>query len=133
MRSREIKKLREKAIAMQIIRGSCRKRYSTLRKNLAVDFGLKIDKYPVTIDEAVNALNVQEANLPAHMRKGKTHTGFSFAQDGNEKIVAGKNGKIFDRIQCHKCKAKGHYANQCPSDGESEGTDSASASDSQEP
>jgi hypothetical protein len=65
----EMCKAREKAIAMQIIQGACRKRYSALKKNLAVDFGLKVDKYLVTVDEAVNALNVQEMNLPSHFQE----------------------------------------------------------------
>jgi hypothetical protein len=85
-----------------------------LKKNLAIDFGLKVDKYPEMVDDTVNALNAQEANLPSHLKKGKLQNGFSFAQNGNDKVVAGKNGKIVDHIQCHKCKATRYYASQCP-------------------
>lgn len=110
-----VRKFREKAIAMQIIRGSCKKRYSGLRKNLATDFGLKINKYPETIDDAVNALNVAEGQLPHHFRKLRNSNGFMFAQVGEGKLIPGTNGKTFDHISCHKCKNMGHYADKCPS------------------
>lgn len=125
-----IRKAREKAIAGQVIRGACKQRYSILRKNLAIDFGLKVDKYPDTIDEAINALNVQEANLPSHLKKGKPLTGFNFVQDEGEKGVPGRNGKIVDHIQCHKCKSVGHYANQCPNATDGDGV-STGGTDSQ--
>jgi len=64
-----IRVFREKAIAMQIIRGACVRRYSSLRKNLATDYGLKLNKYPETIDGAVNALNVAESQLPPYIKK----------------------------------------------------------------
>lgn len=106
---------------MQLIRGVCAKRYSVLKKNLATDYGLKIDKYPDTIDSAINDLNVHEANLPAHFKKGRNQSGFTFAQQtGSDKIVPGVNGKISDHIQWHKCKHMGHYANQCPSGDDTE-------------
>ena len=38
--------------------------------------------------------------------------GLQFAQ--SNEVISGKDGKIFENIQCHKCKKKGHYANQCP-------------------
>lgn len=119
IKEKEIKEIREKAIAMQIIRGACKKRYSQLKMDLANDYGLKIDKYPDTVEEATSALNVHEGNLPNRQRKGRNQNGFSFAQDGNEKsVVPGKNGKVVEHILCHNCKSKGHYANQCPSLGD---------------
>lgn len=110
----EVRNFRNKAIAMQIIRGACKKRFSRLRYNLATDYGLRVDKYPNTIDDAVNALNVAESQLPLYMKKPRHPNGFMFAQTGEEKLVAGTDGKFFDRITCHKCKHKGHYAPKCP-------------------
>jgi hypothetical protein len=114
VRAKEIKAIREKAIAMQIIRGACKKRYSQLKLNLSNDYSLKINKYPDTVEEATSALNVHENNLHGRLKKGRAQTGLTFVQDGNEKLVAGKNGKVQEHIQCHRCKSKGHYANQCP-------------------
>ena len=121
VRKEMIRKSRDKAIAIQLLRGACKKRYTYLRKNLAVDYGLKVDKYPNTIDEAINALNVQETNLPAHLQK--TKTGFVLVQDGTDLTAPGRNGKMFAQIQCHKCKKNGHYASQCP-DADAEPKDS---------
>eukprot|EP00557_Chaetoceros_sp_GSL56_P003666 CAMPEP_0176493026 /NCGR_PEP_ID=MMETSP0200_2-20121128/9337_1 /TAXON_ID=947934 /ORGANISM="Chaetoceros sp., Strain GSL56" /LENGTH=381 /DNA_ID=CAMNT_0017890677 /DNA_START=1878 /DNA_END=3023 /DNA_ORIENTATION=- len=109
-----IKETREKAIALQIIRGACKKRYSGLRKNLATDYGLKIDKYPSTIDGAVNALNVAESQLPPYIKKQRSPD-IQFVQS-EQKIVAGTNGKTIEHITCHKCKSVGHYATNCPSE-----------------
>jgi len=33
---------------------------------------------------------------------------------GFAQVVAGKDGKKFLKIECHKCHKLGHYANQCP-------------------
>jgi len=30
------------------------------------------------------------------------------------KIVPGKNGKVYDRVTCFGCQAKGHFKDQCP-------------------
>mmetsp|Transcript_14525 Transcript_14525/g.27333 ORF Transcript_14525/g.27333 Transcript_14525/m.27333 type:complete len:382 (-) Transcript_14525:219-1364(-) len=109
-----IKETREKAIALQIIRGACKKRYSNLKKNLATDYGLKIDKYPSTIDGAVNALNVAESQIPPHIKKQRSPD-VQFVQS-EQKIVAGTNGKTIEHIMCHKCKSVGHYATNCPSE-----------------
>jgi hypothetical protein len=104
----------EKAIAMLIIRGACSKRFSGLKKNLATDYGLKVDKYPDTIDGAINALNVAEGHLPFHLKKVKDRKDFTFAQTNRNLHVPVTNGKIMENIVCHKCKSLGHYANKCP-------------------
>lgn len=109
-----VREIRERTIAMQIIRGACKRRYSSLRKNLATDFGLKIDKYPDTIDGAVNALNVAESQLPTFIKKNKTPAYQLTQTSGEQKTVAGTNGKTVDHVICHKCKNIGHYANKCP-------------------
>jgi hypothetical protein len=114
IKAKEIKIIREKAIAMQIIQGACKKRYSQLKLNLSNDYSLKTNKYPDTVEEATSALNVHESNLQARLKRGRPQSGLTFVQDGTKKLVAGKNGKIQEHIQCHKCKFKGHYANQCP-------------------
>jgi len=114
-----IREFREKAIAMQIIRGACKRRYSGLKKNLATDYGLKIDKYPTTIDGAVNALNVAESQLPTFIKKQRSPD-LQFVQTNSEqKPMAGTNGKVVEHITCHKCKNIGHYANNCPVEEES--------------
>mmetsp|Transcript_14501 Transcript_14501/g.27283 ORF Transcript_14501/g.27283 Transcript_14501/m.27283 type:complete len:394 (+) Transcript_14501:52-1233(+) len=125
-KSAMIKETREKAIALQIIRGACKKRYSSLKKNLATDYGLKIDKYPSTIDGAVNALNVAESQLPPFLKKQRTPPSHNlqFVQaNAEQKIVPGTNGKTVDHITCHKCKAVGHYATNCPATEESSSHD----------
>lgn len=116
LKASEIRKIREKAIAILILKNADKRRYSGLKKNLATDYGLKVDKYPDTIDGAINALNVHESHLaPAHLRKGRFHGGYNFAQlDGEVQQVPGSNGKIAEGIKCHKCKHVGHYANKCP-------------------
>eukprot|EP00557_Chaetoceros_sp_GSL56_P009876 CAMPEP_0176482364 /NCGR_PEP_ID=MMETSP0200_2-20121128/3334_1 /TAXON_ID=947934 /ORGANISM="Chaetoceros sp., Strain GSL56" /LENGTH=389 /DNA_ID=CAMNT_0017878671 /DNA_START=187 /DNA_END=1356 /DNA_ORIENTATION=+ len=119
-RQESIRMYREKAIAMQIIRGACRKRYSSLRRNLATDFGLKTNKYPETIDDAVNALNVAEKQLSLPFKKLRNQDDLTFAQNGHGNPVAGTNGKIIDNIICHKCKKSGHYANKCPMESQDE-------------
>ena len=98
---------------MQIIWGACQKHYAGVKKNLAIDFGLGIDKYPHTIDGAVNNLNVAESQLHFLKKPKSPQNVFQFAQV--EQAVAGTNGKIIPNITCHNCKKLGHYANKCPS------------------
>lgn len=119
-RQEQIRMFREKTIAMQIIRGACPKRYSSLRKNLATDFGLRTNKYPKTINDVVNALNVAEKQLSPPYQKIRNPNGFIFAQNGNGNLIAGTNGKIMENIICHKCKRPGHYANKCPVENQDE-------------
>jgi hypothetical protein len=107
-RAEELKSSCEKAIAMQIIRGACKRRYSGLRKNLATDYGLKIDKYPSTIDDTVNMLNVAKGHLPMYIKKLHGNKDFNLFQAGGEQVVPGMNGKILEHIICHKCSNKGH-------------------------
>jgi hypothetical protein len=110
LKAEMIRSAREKAVATQIIAGADKKRYASLRRTLATMFGLKDNKYPVTIDGAINALNIHERQLPPHIKK---LSGINLLQTGKEQ-VAGTDGKIIERITCHKCKNVGHYANKCP-------------------
>lgn len=110
LKAEMIRSAREKAVATQIIAGADKKRYASLRRTLATMFGLKDNKYPVTIDGAINALNIHERQLPPHIKK---LSGINLLQSGKEQ-VAGTDGKVIERITCHKCKNVGHYANRCP-------------------
>jgi hypothetical protein len=89
---------------MQIIHGSCKKHYGGLRKNLVTDFGLGLNKYPDTIDGAVNALNVAESQLHFSKRPKSPYNAFQFAQA--EQAVAGTNGKVVPTITCHVTNAR---------------------------
>lgn len=63
MKNDAIQKNRERAIAMLVIRGADQRRYGSLRKKLAMDYALKYDLYPDTVDGALTALNVYERNM----------------------------------------------------------------------
>jgi hypothetical protein len=88
-----IREFREKAIAMQIIEGSCSKRYSAFKRTLSLHYGVNNNLYPETVDKAINALNVAESDLPNRFRNGKRENAFTFAQVDDEELVPGTNGK----------------------------------------
>lgn len=115
LREEARREIRDRAVATLIIRGACNRRYASLRKHLMTEYGLKTNKYPVTVDDAMMALNNAESQLPSKIRRGRGgNSGLSFAQTDGE-LVPGTNGKTVDHVTCHKCKKIGHYANKCPS------------------
>mmetsp|Transcript_13917 Transcript_13917/g.26209 ORF Transcript_13917/g.26209 Transcript_13917/m.26209 type:complete len:364 (-) Transcript_13917:260-1351(-) len=86
-----IRDFREAVIAMLIIRNACKRRYSSLKKNLVTDFGLKINKYPDTIDSAVNALNVAESQLPPFLKKQRSPEVQFVQTNGEQKEQMGRS------------------------------------------
>ena len=103
---------RDKMLGVALIRRADRGRYSKLMTDLKDQYTLKSDVYPDDIASAHNMLENYSSRQRKNNNKQQKTEGLQFAQ--SSEVISGKDGKIFENIQCHKCKKKGHYANQCP-------------------
>ena len=103
---------RDKMLGVALIRRADRGRYSKLMTDLKDQYTLKSDVYPDDIASAHNMLENYSSQQRKNNNEQQKTEGLQFAQ--SSEVISGKDGKIFENIQCHKCKKKGHYANQCP-------------------
>ena len=95
---------------MRFIRGTG-DRYKTYQndlKNAKLDGQ---DNYPTTVSAAYNILQRREADKTAPV----IHENVTFA------TVASDNGILHERISCHSCGQRGHFADHCPVTTTSEG------------
>ena len=104
MKSKEkvLKEAREEFLAFMFLDGADRKVFGYLMKSLRNDYTLGNDKYPVTIEDALQVLTM---NLPRKKVDGKSGNGSqatSFNQSG------GTN------LKCWYCEEAGHIKKDCP-------------------
>ena len=85
--------------------------------DLKDQYTLKSDVYPNDITAAFNLLEnySSKPNTRRDERNQQSTEGLQFAQ--RSEPIAGRNGKLFQNVECYKCNRKGHYANQCPTAG----------------
>ena len=108
------RRAKDKMLGVALIRRADRGRYGKLMTDLKDQYTLKSDVYPNDITAALNLLeNYSSKPNTKRDEKNKQNTeGLQFAQ--TSEIIPGRNGKLFQDVECYRCNKKGHYANQCP-------------------
>ena len=118
---------RDRTLALAYIRGADPTRYGILVAELANQYALGNDNYPVDLTSAYSMLvnyttpmnatraarhNPQQTTTSTSRASGDTST-VTFTQRG---VVAGTNGVTHNKNTCYNCNHVGHYACDCPGD-----------------
>ena len=112
----------KKLLALIYLKGANPRKTGELLEDMANDYAMKHDKYPKTLDEAIELVGnyKPQKSMPgkgkdrkSHDKNGKdmedneegTETQSSFGQDGTRRHNP--------NIVCHRCGKKGHIAAKC--------------------
>ena len=119
------KKVRERVLASSFLERADTQRYGSMKRDLANDYSLGVDKYPESMANALSVLNSWRDDRRRSLAAPTSPDGFLFAQ--NEELVPGKDRKIYyiqncdEPILCFGCNSKGHYAGRnCPNDNQND-------------
>jgi hypothetical protein len=120
---------RDRTLGVAYIRGADHTRYGILTAELANQYAMGTDNYPVDLNAAFSMLvnyttpvnasrttrNNSNNNTTVSTSAGTTNgtSGLTFSQRGT---VAGTNGVTHSEITCYNCNTVGHYACDCPED-----------------
>jgi hypothetical protein len=99
----------QRSLAVAFILCADRLRFGKLVEDMENNYLQGNNKYPTTVSAAYHLLS----NWKQDPRHGLREVGggeISFVNDGEKKEKATKDKKD---ITCHRCKKKGHYANEC--------------------
>ena len=125
--------VKEKVIAVAVIKRSNPERFKNLIKDIRAQHSYGQDLYPATVEIAHNMLNKHEL-LNKHdkrnsngtrqakpddkgngARSGERGNRFGYAQQyAQREVVPGDDGRVFPHVTCFECRKKGHYSDHCP-------------------
>jgi hypothetical protein len=134
------KTIKERSIAMSILKRTDKDRFGDLLKELSNDFlkkqnGISSDGFPKTVPDVLKLLEnwktsiaarrarpiqIDGARQPPPSPRANTNPSVSFAQtqDGGSQpqicFLRGTNDSFFPGISCRLCGIKGHYQSHCP-------------------
>ena len=104
---------RDRALAIQFLKGADRKRYGNLLIELENQFSRGTDQYPPDLTAAYGMLvSYRGTRQSAPTSSPSPSPGFQFAQTADP--VPGLDGVLHEAITCFHCRGPGHYASQCP-------------------
>ena len=120
----EIKAEEEKFKAMLMILRADPGRFGSLQESLFEGVYKGRDEFPTTVTQAYDLLQHIAGDISTFTRNscfscfsfrhgGRRVGNVSFTQKDNKNLIPGADGKTHPHIQCRKCNAWGHYANQC--------------------
>jgi hypothetical protein len=116
-----VKTEREKMLAYMFMEGAEKKIYASLMKNMRNDHALGNEKYPETVEEALQVMMLYSEGMHTKKKKDEEKLALGYAQ-----ISASKRREMMKKGLCFKCGEKGHRAMNCPKKEEDE-TDQAHA------
>ena len=120
--------LKEAAMAMYVMLHADKIRFGQKVREIEENVVLGVDNFPTTMDGSYRILADTQDWLNEERQRSNTswrNTGISHYQGGRGngnvipqgcKVVVGTDGKVHT-VQCNKCKQWGHYAADCPGDG----------------
>ena len=104
---------RDRALAIQFLKGADRKRYGNLLIELENQFSRGTDQYPPDLTAAYGMLvSYRGTRQSAPPSSPSPSPGLQFAQTADP--VPGLDGVLHEAITCFHCRGPGHYASQCP-------------------
>ena len=114
---------RERALAVAFIRRADPERYGNLLTDLLNQDALGNDQFPRTLAGAYAALtnytkyNKKSTSTPKEKDKDPSPTPRASQTDEEQlnvsfMMVAGSDGRTYERVVCFKCNQPGHYASQ---------------------
>ena len=107
----------ERSLAVAFMLTADRLRFGKLIEDTENSFLQGTNKYPVTVNDAYHLLSNWKQD-PRHGLREVNGGEISFVNDGDKKSKAVKDKKD---VTCHRCKKKGHYANECDNERVTEG------------
>ena len=99
----------QRSMAVAFILCADRLRFGKLVEDMENNYLQGNNKYPTTVSAAYHLLSNWKQD-PRHGLREVSGGEISFVNDGDKKTKATKDKKD---ITCHRCKKKGHYANEC--------------------
>ena len=107
--------VRNKLLAVGLIKSASRKRYGGLIKTIREQFALGSENYPDTLEKAFTLLNTYERlnpiKKPAKKEVSDPNNSRKYAQ---KDMVPGVDGKIMADKVCYRCNKPGHIRPNCP-------------------
>ena len=130
----ETRKLKERIVAMTVLKRADKKRFGNLQIGLKNKYLLGQDEYPTNIGDLIKVLNHYKpewnapggggTSTPSNSRPNTPTQGASFLQT-NERTVSflrGTNNSFYPEIICRLCRFPGHYQTHCPVATDTRGT-----------
>ena len=118
------KEIKNRIIAMAIIKRSCSKRYQTLKLKLQNDFLLGGNNYPTSIPGALKLLNNFKCESPmsssenTQESRGRNNRNNSVLPGDESQVqvnyLRGTNRAFHPTVTCRRCNIRGHYQQFCP-------------------
>jgi len=118
-------KARGRYLAMAFLMGGRTDSFEDLITDLNNDFLKGHDYFPKDLTEAFNLMSNwslrKGLGAPRNVRiPQRNRPNVGFLQNAVKKIkptgkeVPGRDGKVFQNVECYRCGQYGHYSNQCP-------------------
>jgi hypothetical protein len=104
--------VRDKFLVALMLSGANGAKYNNLKRNMKENFVTGTSRYPESLKAVLRILNAYQPPAGWNRRKQNTGAGteegtmFAQAEGGDDSWKA--------RINCHKCRKKGHIARECP-------------------
>ena len=112
-------RVRNKALAIALVKHSGRVRYSTLLDSVENQFSLGIDQYPSDMASALAILDcyIKPPTSRHHLPDNDNvyNIDMTFVQDGNGEYTPGTDSITHDSVTCYGYQVAGNYRDKCTS------------------
>jgi hypothetical protein len=105
---------KNKMLACMFMQGATRLKYGGVMRQLKQDFALGHDKYPETMEQAIQVLRLCEAKGPKKPKVNTPSEGLTEAEESGLAAAQMSNRTKYKKGLCYNCGKKGHMAPDCP-------------------